>query len=397
MNGNTAHLSWQPTTDHLEPTATPEYYILYTRIDGGGFDTGQRIDGTHTFVTQTPEHIYSYRITAVNSGGESFDSETLSTCYTPNSKGNILIVNGFTRTSAPERISTDSTAGFIHSYDGGVPYIEDISFIGEQRIFDRSLSRSDNDMNALGTSYHDCESITLAGNTFDYPALHGAAIVRAGYSFSSASSSAVESGHISLDHIDAIDLILGKQRTTTIGRNTTQRHIAISTALQNILRKYTDRGGALLISGAYTLADLTTHGDSDFAHEVLHANYGGYTTCAHRVATPISLATKRNKRSCLIGEVNLNTEPSPHHYMLESAEIVNPAAEAHTILCYDDGSSAAIAYGGTHRVIVMGFPIEVITSDAARNRAIAKSLDYLLSQSEHKDQTPQTKRKRRKN
>jgi hypothetical protein len=396
MSGNTAHLSWQPTADPLEPTAAPEYYILYTRIDGGGFDTGRRIDGTHTFVMQEPDHIYSYRITAVNSGGESFDSEILSTCYTSNAKGNILVVNGFTRVSAPERISTDTTAGFIHTYDGGVPYIEDASFIGEQRIFDRSLARSDNDMKALGTSYHDCESITMAGNTFDYPALHGAAIVRAGYSFSSASSSAVESGHTSLDHIDAIDLILGKQRTTTIGRSATQRHKAMPAALQSALREYTSKGGALLISGAYTLADLTTHGDIDFAHEVLYADCGGYTTCAHRAATPISLSTKRKTRSCLIGEVELNTEPSQRYYMLESAEVINPTAESHTILCYDNGSSAAIAHRGTHRVIVMGFPIEVITSDAARNRTIAKSLDYLLTTDKHSDKTTQPKRKRRR-
>ena len=210
LNGDTAHLSWQPTADPLEPTATPEYYILYTRIDSGGFDTGRRIDGTETTVVQSPNRMYSYRITAVNSGGESFDSETLSACHIPAAKGNVLVINNFTRVSAPERMSTDSLAGFVHTYDGGVPYIEDISFIGEQRIFDRSLARSENDMNALGTSHHDYATVVFAGNSFDYPTTHGSSIVAAGYSFSSASSGAVETGCVKLDGFNAVDIILGK-------------------------------------------------------------------------------------------------------------------------------------------------------------------------------------------
>jgi hypothetical protein len=204
LHGNTAHLSWQPTSDPLEPTAEAEYYILYTRIDGGGFDTGRRIEGTCTMVEQEHGHIYSYRITAVNSGGESFDSETLSACYNPNSKGNILVVNGFTRTSAPQRFSTDSTAGFVHTYDGGVPYIEDISFIGEQTIFNRSLNRSEDDRNALGTSRRNYETQVLAGNTFDYPAIHGASILKAGYSFCCASVGAVEAEEVNLCDFHAV-------------------------------------------------------------------------------------------------------------------------------------------------------------------------------------------------
>ena len=380
MEGNTAHLSWEPTADPLEPTAAPDYYILYTRVDGGGFDTGRRIDGTSTTVIQQPDHIYSYRITAANSGGESFDSETLSACRRTAAKGNILVVNGFTRTSAPERISTDSTAGFVHTYDGGVPYIEDISFIGEQRIFDRTLARSDNDMNALGTSHHDCATTVIAGNSFDYPAVHGSSIIAAGYSFCSASSGAVEAGMVSLEGFNAIDIILGKQRTTTIGRNTTKRHEVLPPALQERLRAYTEAGGALLISGAYTLADLDTESDRLFATEVLHAAYGGYDTLAYSAASPPSLASKRQNNTCHIGDVAFNTALCRDTYALESVEVVTPISEdAHTILHYNSGASAATAYSGTHRTIVMGFPFEAITDSDTRDHAMAKSLQFLMS------------------
>lgn len=380
MKGNTAHLSWEQTADPLEPTATPDYYILYTRVDGGGFDAGRRIDGTTTTVTQQPDHIYSYRITAANSGGESFDSETLSACRRTAAKGNILVVNGFTRVSAPERISTDSTAGFLHTYDGGVPYIEDISFIGEQRIFDRTLARSDNDMNALGTSRHDYATTVIAGNSFDYPAVHGSSIIAAGYSFSSASSGAVEAGMVSLDAFNAIDIILGKQRTTTIGRNNTKRHEVFPQSLQERLRRYTEAGGALLISGAYTLADLDSEDDKLFAAEVLHAAYGGYDTLAYSATTPTSLASKRQNSTCLIGDVAFSTELCRDTYALESVEVITPTSgDAHTILHYNSGTSAAIAYNGQHRTIVMGFPFEAITDSDMRNHTMAKSLQFLMS------------------
>ena len=395
LHDNSAHLSWQPTEDPLEATATPEYYILYTRVDGGGFDTGRRIDGTETTVVQEPNRIYSYRITAANSGGESFDSETLSACYTPNAKGNILVVNGFTRISTPERISSDTTAGFVHTTDGGVGYIADISFIGEQRIFDRSLSRSNNDMKALGTSHHNYETTIIAGNTFDYPTIHGDAIAKAGYSFASSSSGAVETGAIELNHYDAVDIILGKQRTTTIGRNTLERHEPLPAALQSKLRTYAKQGGAILLSGAYALTELDTPQERTFAHDVLHATHGGLDTLAMRAITPISLSTKRRIKTCLIGEVRFNTTPSPHIYSLESTEVILPATEdAHTILLYDTGASAAVAYNGTHRAIVMGFPFETITDEASRNRAMAKCLDYLLR--DNKIETPASERPKSK-
>lgn len=402
MDGNTAHLSWQPTPDPLEPTAEAEYYILYTRVDGGGFDTGRRIESTSTTVTQEPDHIYSYRITAVNAGGESFDSETLSACRRSASKGHILVVNGFTRTSTPQRISTDTTAGFVHTHDGGVPYISDISFIGEQTIFDRSLNRSEDDSNALGTSLRNYETMVIAGNTFDYPALHGHSIVEAGYTFSSCSQGAVEAGMVQLNDFRAVDLILGKQLTTTIGRNTTLRHEVLPEVMQQRLREYTQAGGALLITGAYTLSDLwwsegATEGDRTFAEEVLHVTYSGTDTLAHRAVTPITLSTKRQSHTCLIGEVEFNTTLSSEIYAVEAVDVISPVGdEAHTILCYDNESSAAVAYAGNYRTIIVGFPFEAIADCDTRNRMMSKSLNFLLSKKRAPQSTDRRGSRRKK-
>lgn len=45
--------------------------------------------------------VCSYKVTAVNKGGESFPSEILSAGRAFNEKGTVLIVNGFDRISAP--------------------------------------------------------------------------------------------------------------------------------------------------------------------------------------------------------------------------------------------------------------------------------------------------------
>ena len=240
----------------------------------------------------------------------------------------------------------------------------------------------------------------LAGNTFDYPALHGASICEAGYSFSSTSAGAVEAGTVELQEFRAVDLILGKQRTTTIGRNTTPRHEAIPTTLQQALRTYTEAGGALLVTGAYTLTDLhedTTVEDIAFAEEVIHASFGGCDTLAERAMTPITLSLKRKQTSCLIGEVAFNTELSSEIYAVEAAEIVSPIGEgAHSILLYDTDTSAAIAYAGGHRAIVVGFPFETITNDNERNRMMAKSLDYLLSKHKSAEERKSERKSRKK-
>ena len=74
-------LLWRATLDPLEETARPEFYVLYTRKEGGAFDNGIRVEDT-TVVLPPLERglITSYRVTAVNGGGESFPSEIMAVC-----------------------------------------------------------------------------------------------------------------------------------------------------------------------------------------------------------------------------------------------------------------------------------------------------------------------------
>lgn len=257
LDGDRVKLTWSPVRDSLEASATPTGYVVYTRIGDGGFDNGRYVETPHLTVTQRPGTLYSYRVAAVNAGGESFPSETLAAYIAPASKGRVLIVNGFDRVSAPLGIRTDTLTGFLSSIDGGVPDRLDISYVGPQRVYDPAQLRNEEDSLALGASDEGFATELIGGNTFDYPALHGRSVAAAGYSFCSASVRAVERGEVSLDAYEAVDLILGKQRATTLGRGVVPTAFAaFSPSLQRRLRDYVSQGGGLLATGCYVASDL---------------------------------------------------------------------------------------------------------------------------------------------
>ena len=198
---NEIELSWKAVNDPLEPTAAPEKYIVYTRIGNGDFDNGTVVDKNSYRTVLPPGIVCSYKVTALNKGGESFPSEILSAGQAFNSKGAVLVINGFDRISAPADFVAPAPAdtllaGFLDDLDHGVPYIKDISYIGKMKEFRRSIPWMDDDASGFGDCYGNYETQVIAGNTFDYPAVHGAAILKAGYSFVSCSDEAVESGQV---------------------------------------------------------------------------------------------------------------------------------------------------------------------------------------------------------
>lgn len=374
-------LSWTPVEDDLEISATPDYYIVYTRKDDGGFDNGVRVDGTSVRMKQEAGHTYSYRVTAVNRGGESFPSETLSSHRAKSERGRVLVVNGFDRVSAPLSIQGDSIAGFYNYYDSGVAYVEDISFIGEQRNFDRLLSRSENDNNALGSCYSDYETEVIAGNTFDYPVLHGRSIVEAGFSYCSTSVKAVEQGSVKMGDYPVVDLILGKQRSCEMGRGTSGVEFEVfSDRLQDRIRDYTATGGALFASGCYVGSDLwngieSDGDDKEFARRVLHISFNGDMATRRGVARVVASPMKMARQN-----INFNREPSRDFYAVESPGCISPFGKgAFIAMRYaTNNQSAAVGYNGeNYRSMVMAFPFESILNESERHSLMRGVLNFL--------------------
>ena len=380
--GGKAAVTWSPVMDSLETTAAPTGYVVYTRIDDGGFDNGRYVDKPCLLTAQEPGRIYSYKVTAVNEGGESFPSETVAACRMPDEKGTVLIVNGFDRVSAPLSVRADSLAGFYTDIDGGVPDRQDISFIGAQHVFDMQMAKCEVDSIALGACACDYETEVIGGNTFDYSALHGRSVAGAGYSFCSASVRAVERGEVSPDGYSAVDLILGEQRSTTIGRGVTGYAFkTFSPELQAVLRRYMAGGGALFVSGSYVATDLwtgenTSDDDRRFAEEVLHYTYDG-GRAAQRGRVRVVTSHPGFSRD----EYRYVNEYRPDRYRVESPDALRPAgAGAFSVMRYvENGRTAGVASeaGGT---FVMGFPFESIESDVQRDRLMRDVLDFLLKQ-----------------
>ena len=374
-------LRWSAVEDSLEHSAKPDYYIVYTRVGEKGFDNGRRVDATSVRLKQSRGVHYSYRVTAVNKGGESFPSETLAAYRAEQERGRVLVVNGFDRVSAPLSIQGDSIAGFYNYYDSGVAYKQDISFIGEQRNFDRSLSRSENDNNALGSSYSDYETEVIAGNSFDYAILHGTSIARAGFSYCSASVKSIERGEVSMQHYPIVDFIFGKQRSCSMGRGTSGVDFELfSEILQQQVRDFTASGGSLFASGCYIASDLwngvnATPEDREFARKVLHIAFNGDMATRRGVARVVASPMRMPRQ-----DIAFNREPSREHYAVESPGCIMPVGKSAFIAMRypTNNQSAAVGYKGEdYRSVVMGFPFEVILHEEQRDALMAGVLNFL--------------------
>ena len=380
-------LTWQPVEDPLEPTATAEKYIVYTRMGDGEFDNGVPVDKNSYRTLLPPGRVCSYRVTAVNKGGESFPSEILSAGQALGSKGTVLIVNGFDRISAPDDFVAPAPAdtllaGFLDEQDHGVPYLRDISYIGKMKEFRRSIPWMDDDASGFGDSYGNYETQVIAGNTFDYPAVHGEAILKAGYSFVSCSDEAVESGQMSMNDYPYADLILGKERQTKMGRGGIKplEFKTFSQGMQDAVTAYCRRGGNILVSGAYVGTDLWDNPlapardeDKAFATEVLK-----YKWRVGQAATTGKVKCVASPFPTLAGSYTYYNELNPDSYVVEAPDAIEPAtAEAYTVMRYPENNlSAGVAYQGTYRTCILGFPFEALRTEAEREQLMNAVLAF---------------------
>ena len=390
-------LSWKATVDSLEATAAPTGYILQTRIDDGAFDNGRVLDGCKvsgneisTEVSIVPGHIYSYRVTAFNKGGKSFPSEILSVGIPESGNGkSVLVVNNFTRVSAPAWFDSPEYAGFNSDLDAGVPYVREINFIGPQYQFRRELPWLDDDNPGFGAAWTDEAGKVFAGNTFDYCGLHGKALMAAGYAFHSSSVAAFSADRTLAKNDVALDLICGKQITTVVGTGKVpDRFQVFPTDLQQAIRRFTEDGGNVLVSGANIGTDVwdgiyPVHKDSlytastkEFVEKTL--GYRWMTNYASRNAT---VKVRNNGQISLsVPEFQFHKERNPFIYCVETPDGIVPASDkSQSFLRYSDTNiSAGTCFEGNgYRTVCIGFPIEVIKEETCIEPLIKDIMKFL--------------------
>ena len=374
------NLNWLPLDDVSEPTAKPDKYIVYTRIGNGDFDNGQLVSGTNAVLPIEKDRIYSFKVSAVNSGGQSFPSEILSVCKKTNEKGEVLIINGFDRLSAPYSfVSTDSIGGFLDFIDHGVPDKVEYNYIGSQYEFRRQIPWMDDDAPGFGASNGNFETVPVAGNTFDFPFVHGAAIANAGYSFVSTSRDAVSSGKVDMKLYKLVDLILGKQKQTKIGRGVhPAEYKTFPRDLQNKITAYCKQGGNIFISGAYVASDLWDTEDPLKEDQLFATDILKYKWRVGRAAVEGKVKSITSPFPVLSGNYGFYTKLNSIRYAVESPDAIEPVGEnSHTIFRYSENNlSAGVAYSGTYKTCILGFPFEVIEDEKERNDLMSGILSF---------------------
>ncbi len=377
-------LFWTPQEDPLEPTARPTSYIIYTKQNDRGWDNGTVVTGNKAHITAVPGVLYRFRVAALNEGGCSMMSEEVC-ARVPFSQGaqGVLIVNGFERVAAAQAVDNDILRGFDMKQDPGVAYMKNISI---------------SDLNGM----------PVAGNTFDYPALHAEDLLLLDKDYAAHRDLAISScmvgavPQLPLAQYGMIDLILGAQRTDGYSHRTYQ---AFPNYLQRQLEDYASKGGNILVSGAYVGEDLRGAEQRNFAQRVLkYAYIDNVRTDSMQIngmGTQFSLYSCPNTKMYITSRVNA-LQPTEGAFatllMNESRMVYLPQ----TVVVKDTASTAlpgdsieivmqvphinvrqltgAVAYqGADYRCITYGFPLEMIEDKETRRAIINASYQFLCA------------------
>lgn len=338
-SNGTATLTWSPVYDPMELTAAPQKYVVYTRQGNGSFDNGTVVQGTSYTVPLTPNQVYSFRVSALNQGGESFPSEVLSCGISSQNKGTVLIVNAFTRLEGPAIIDTPTECGFDLDKDPGVPYGAYTGFCGRQLVFDRSKAEGD-DVSEFASSGSELEGQMFMGNTFDYVSIHGQAVMYSRrHSFTSCSEKALLNKKMKLSDYPIVDMIYGTQK-------------AFNQQTNDMVDIYYYNGGRVILSAANA----------------------GSPSIGGIVTGTITQKDYKTIQGCGL-TFDIYREMNPQSYSVPAPSILQPDKDAFAILTYADNTFAAIAK--PQSFVRLGFPLESMTDRKKMNELYKAFLTFL--------------------
>lgn len=378
IDENSVRLSWKPVIDPLEPTALPSKYKVYTRMGDNGFDNGVEVSDTFfVFKFSQANVIYSFKVAGVNDGGEGFSSEILSVGTASESKGVVLVVNGFDRVSAPEMFDHQGMGGIAWWNDQGVADKYEYGFTGFQYDFNRGSKWLDDDSPGWGASYANYEGLAVPGNSSDFPATHGKSILASGYSFVSVSDEVFEQPSFELHPFTAVDVIMGEEKSTKNLKDSTRMDFHIYTpGFMNKLEQLMNQGGRLFLSGAYLGSDLSIVPDSaatKFAARVLnfkwrtsHASSGNKIHSTDYVRNHLNVGFK------------YNAAYHPLVYTVENPDGIEPVGK-NAVSAFrhaDNGVSAGVLSNGTGKSLVLAIPFESIVDEQERHELMRQVLTF---------------------
>ncbi|MCM1079177.1 MAG: xanthan lyase [Bacteroidales bacterium] len=370
LSGDELTLSWNAQTDSLEPSARPTAYVLYTRVGDSGYDNGTLVRGNKHSVRLLPDTTYRFRLTAANSGGESFPTEELVSVYSPAAKETVMIVNAFHRLSSPTVIDTDSICGFDLDDDIGVSYGKTPAWIGRQRVFEKAQAGK---ISGLGYTSNDLLGRFTAGNDFNYAFSHAEAVRSAGkYNVVSLSSDCF-SRNTDMTGVSVLDILFGNEKDDG---HSLIPYKTFTPQMRDGIEAFRNRGGGIFISGSYIASDMLEEEERLWLAENLHIMYGG----TDRDSIPFRIKESSDIVSGTGLYMSVYRHVNDRHYASVASDILfsTDSLQENAHLAYASGAQASVSYNGeSHRIFALGFPFECIKDAANRKLLMKRMLAFL--------------------
>ena len=147
-------------------------------------------------------------------------------------------------------------------------------------------------------------------------------------------------------------------------------------SLRKVIEQYANAGGNLLLSGAYIATDLwdavnVSDQGKEFANKVLKFRW-----MTHSASVDGKVGSVSNPYG-FKGKFNFYNQPNSKSYVVEAPDALNPVGDnAYTIFRYSNTISAGVAYKGNYKSVVLGFPIETLTSQEQIDTLIGEVVEF---------------------
>lgn len=342
-------LSWSPQHDALEPSATPNTYIIYTAKGADAdFDNGMLTDGQTAVTLPLPTGVLMrYKVAAVNAGGESMSSHTLCAYRSTHADApRLLLVDGFNRLSGPARKEGGGKAPtFDLNEDIGVPYIYTAALRGE-------ISAPAN---------AELTGQVIAGNTLNVTVEHGRAIAEGDFCSFAAMSADAFTADAAHDY-DGVDYAAGQNADKPYNLLT---YYALPPQSIDALTVCAERGKGICLSGQYILQESQT---LPAVRELLATTFGaayGQTLCVDSIAPRV-----------------MYDYPNSQHYFVRKADTIDALTASEIWQHYEVGehiSAVLRPYKHTPRAkLLFAFPLEAIAHQGQRHSVICDAIKRIL-------------------
>ncbi len=303
-------------------------YKVYISYDGFSFQDGIYTTNAYFDLNNLQNGTLLYfRVSAINSGGESFPTETLAVKV---GEPKVLIVQGYDRIDTSNLVAKSDTVG-----------------VNKRMVLEKM-------------------------NGFNYIIEHSQSISNYGVAFDSSTNEAVRDGDISLLNYCALDWILGEESTADKTFDPTE---------QTIVQNYLSGGGNLFVSGSEIAWDLDyINNGRAFYNNYLKAIYlydSAYTGTRYNIANGLSGTIFEG-----ITNISFENGTGPYYYV-DWPDVIGNYGGSIVNLNYQNADtpsiSAGIQYEGSFKIVNIAFPFETILDASKRDEVMAKVLNFLLS------------------